>query len=738
MGRVTTPSTSLPAPSTPAGAALGRRGFLGLAGAGTLLGLTGLPAGPAAADGTDPLGFVVVTDTHADVDVPTNLANLRRVFTAVEAESPAFVLNCGDITEYGAVGEYEAYRASVPDTLWPLLQHVPGNHEARWDPTAGEAYREVFGPSTFSFDAAGLHVVGLDPTQVLQEPGLFGPELLSWLREDLRRAGEGTPSLLFLHYPLGGRNHYVNDTEALLETIEPFDVRGIFAGHIHREEVSRFNGLTQVTGLPTKGNPFYYLVQRVAGEQGSVLEVTHVTVPATGQPVRRPFTTIALTAPAADLGPLRPRVRDEGDRFSLTVPALRGVTAVEARVYAQGVFGGTSDAAPTPLPRRSRGLFTGGLPADELPAGQHRVQVRARATDGRLWESTVEVERRTAEDPLPLLWSHRVGGRVQGALAVSDELVVAASSSGAVEALRPTTSGPGRVWRRELGPVHRGPAFTRDAGTVLVPSADHHLHALDASSGSTRWRADLGVPVLSAPLVAEVDGEETVLVAAGATLHALDLQGRSRWKAPVPVMSAGRVACDGRLVVVGAGDGRAYAHDARTGERVWGFSSNTRTTAYSRLIYGPWDDTVELLPDGGVLVATVSNAHALDLATGVERWRRSGSHVYAPSLLVAEDELLLVDERGVATLLDPADGVARWTAPTAPRVLNAGPVLSADRGTAWVVGTGGLLVELDLSAGTVGRRRQLFTANTFSTPVRVGDLLLVGEQDGSVHAVDLS
>ncbi|SDD99323.1 outer membrane protein assembly factor BamB family protein [Auraticoccus monumenti] len=735
---MTTPAPLPTSSSTPAGAGLGRRGFLGLAGAGGLVGLTGLPAGTASARGTDPLTFVVLTDTHADVDVPTNLANLRRVFTAVEGESPAFVLNCGDITEYGAVAEYDAYRACVPDALWPLLHHVPGNHEARWDPTAGEAYRAVFGPSTASFDVAGLHVVGLDPTQVLQEPGLFGPELLEWLRDDLRRAGEDTPTLLFLHYPLGGRNHYVNDTEALLATIEPFDVRGIFAGHIHREEVSRFNGLTQVTGLATKGNPFYYLVQRVAGDGGPVLEVTHVTVPATGQPVRRPFTTIPLAATGSDLGPLRPRARDEGDRFSLTVPALRGVAEVEARVYAQGVFGGTSDAAATPLRRRSRGLFSGELPADGLPAGRHRVQVRARAADGRLWESTVAVQRRTAEEPLPVLWSHRVGGPVQGALAVHDDLVVAASGSGAVEALRPTPGGPGRVWRRELGPVHRGPAFSRDGGTVVVPSADHHLHALDAATGAEQWRADLGVPVLSTPLVTEVEGAETVLVAAGETLHALDLQGRSRWRATVPVMSAGRVACDGRLVVVGAGDGRAYALDARTGERVWGFSTNTRTTAYTRLIYGPWDDTVELLPGGGVLVATVSAAHALDLATGTERWRRAGSHVYAPSLLVAEDELLLVDERGVAVLLDPADGNARWTAPTAPRVLNAGPVLSADRSTAWVVGTAGLLVELDLTAGTVRRRRQLFTANTFSTPARVGDVLLVGEQDGSVHAVDLS
>ncbi|MVA75258.1 PQQ-binding-like beta-propeller repeat protein [Auraticoccus sp. F435] len=730
--------------SAPAGSALlRRRSLLQLAGAGGLAALAGGGLWPttAAAEGeaAGPLRFAVVTDTHADVDVPTNLANLRRVFTAVEADAPAFVLNCGDITEYGAVDEYAAYRATVPDSLWPLLKHVPGNHESRWDPTAGQAYRAVFGDPTFSFDAAGLHVVGLDATQVLQEPGLFGPELLEWLVDDLRTAGR-TPSVLFLHYPLGGRNAYVNDTEALWSAIEPFDVRGVFAGHIHREEVSRINGLTQVTGLPTKGNPFYYRVERVAGERGSVLEVTHVTVPADpAAPVQtRPFTTIPLAAPPAGLGPLQPRVRSTGERFSLTVPALRGVAEVSAKVYPQGVFGGTDSTVPTPLTRRGRGMFTGELDAAALPAGTHRVQVRATAADGRGWEAVVPVEHGRPGGALPVRWTHRVGGRVQGALAEHEGLVVVASTSGTVQALRPDGRRPGRVWERRLGPVHRGPAFSADAASVLVPAADSALHALDAATGESRWRADLGVPVLSAPLVTAVDGEETVLVTAGDTLWALDAGGRTRWRAEVPVMSAGRVACDGERVVLGAGDGRAYGLDARTGERLWGFSTNTRTTAYSRLIYGPWDATVALLPGGAALVATVSNAHALDPATGAQRWSRAGSYVYTPALTVAGERVLLVDERGVAALVDPADGGTLWTVPTAPRSLNAGPVLSDDAATAWLVGTAGLLVEIDLAAGVVRRRRQLFTANTFSTPVRVGELLLVGDQAGDLHAVDLS
>jgi len=107
-----------------------------------------------------------------------------------------------------------------------------------------------------------------------------------------------------------------------------------------------------------------------------------------------------------------------------------------------------------------------------------------------------------------------------------------------------------------------------------------------------------------------VDGEETVVVSAGDRVVTLTGSGDVRWDVEIPVMSAGRPACDGERVYAGAGDGQAYAFDARTGARLWSFSTNTRTTAYTRLIYGPWDDVVELLPGGGVLVSTVSGAWA--------------------------------------------------------------------------------------------------------------------------------
>jgi hypothetical protein len=77
--------------------------------------------------------------------------------------------------------------------------------------------------------------------------------------------------------------------------------------------------------------------------------------------------------------------------------------------------------------------------------------------------------------------------------------------------------------------------------------------------------------------------------------------------------------------------------------------------------------------------------------------------------------------------------------PVAPRSFEAGPVLSADGATAWHVGTAGLLSRLDLASGSAQPLLQVSKANTFSTPVLVGDrsrpTLVIGFQDGVLRGV---
>lgn len=720
-----------------------RRGFLGLTAAGVGLGIAatewgpwpGAAVGAAHAAGSEgPLRFVVLTDTHGNDEETARLENLSRVFAAVEREDPEFVLHCGDITDYGDESGFEAYRSTIPTALWDRIRHVPGNHEIRWDITARERFQHWFGPTSYSFDAGGVHFIALDPTQALQEPGLFGDDL-DTIRRDLDAAGS-TPSVMFLHFPIAGRNHYVNDQDALLRTIEPFPVRAIFAGHIHRNEVDRFNGLTQVAAVATRSGPCYLRVTERDDEAGRVLMVEQVTLGATdAEPARvDPVAVVPLdSGPGQAAGPVRGGARIDDELIELSATAGPAAVAVAVQVYPQELFGTAADTAWVELTRTGES-WSGSLDATALPPGVHRIRFRAVDESGAYWHETVTVERGGHSLSKPK-WDERVGGQIQGALAAFGSTVVAASTSGRVTGLRITGAARHRLWERELGAAHRGAAFSTDGATVIVPGADHQLTALDAASGRTRWTADLGRPVMSTPAVVDVGGIDRIVVAAGDRLYCLDDTGAVLWDSEVPRLSAGRAASDGRRVYIGAGDGRGHAYDLATGAPLWSVLTNARTDSYRQLIYGPWDDWVEILPTGAVLFSTVANAIAVDPLTGAEQWRIDGSYIFAPGLLLSDGSLLLTTEWGVVDAVDPATGARRWSTQAVPRVVNSGPVVDERTGVIRLVGTGGRLVTIDPASGNVTVDRQLFTANTFSTPVVVGRQLIVGAQDGVLRGL---
>jgi outer membrane protein assembly factor BamB/predicted phosphodiesterase len=772
--------TLLAGTSGDAGDGPGRRGVLGrralLAGtaASSLLAADVVLGGPAraatpdtpAAGGVGTLHLCVVTDTHANVELPDRLTALSTVFASIEAADPDVVLHCGDISDYGASDEYGAYLAAVPRSLRPRLRHVPGNHEARWDEQALQTYSRLFGPAPHSFDIDGIHIVGLNPTQLLQEPGHFGAEHLDWLRQDLQAAGRGTPVLMFVHYPVGGASYFVNDQDDFLAAIAGFDVRAIFAGHTHAQAVVAINGLVQLTGAATFTGPSYYDLQRVVGDAGrnDRLEVEVVTPGPDGSEKRLPVATIPLSGPrlGGRLIPTWARLAEPsatGLDVSVRMPPRSQAAAVSALIYPQATFGHQNIGQPIAL-AGDDGYFAGRVDTSALPPGQHRLTVRTTAAPGGTAGSSATHEL-TRAFTIPrhvetlgagprTVWTHRLPGRIQAGLALSPDghgtgpAVVAATTSGRIESLvlRGTSFLP--EWQVTLGPVYRTPVVTADGSTVVVGDADGTLHALAADTGARRWRANLGSPVLGSPLLIQLAGHDVVVVAAGRSLHARHLAtGAPVWSTSIGGFFAGRAAYDGSVLVVGSGDGSARALDAATGAVLWSTAVTDRETAYLKLIYGAWTATVATLPGGLALVSTVSSARALHVSDGSLAWTRPGSYLYTPSTLIPSSvgirDLLMIDEFGRAARVDAVSGTERWSqtdaSATVPRSLDGGPVLRSGR--AWLLGATGVLAAVRLADGVVEHTSQLSTANSFSTPVLHGSILVAGDQSGLLRGITL-
>ena len=687
----------------------------------------------------------MVSDTHVSAARAGSAERLAQVYDAIARLQPDLVLHCGDITDTGLPREYGLYRRTLPAALDGRIRHVPGNHDVRWDATAKGRYQTRFGPAPSSFTAGGVHFVGLDPTQALQEPGHYSAGGLRWLERVLRGLAEGTPVLLFQHFPVGAGHYEIDDQAALLDLVTGYDVRGIFAGHIHREEVTRFNELTQVTLAPVLDSPVFYWAEKAPGPDGApVLAVSRVMVAADGTQARWPVATVPLSG-------CRSRARHRvivgvaaGGRLPVTVlaePAAE-VSRVSVSTYPQVLAGGDwhdLDAGPS---GPGAGRWSGTVPVPRLVPGEHRLQLRLLAPDGSWQEKHIPFSvPGGAADPVPA-WRLRLAGAVQAGIAVAGPpagpVIVAASTAGEVAAVR-VSPGPGDrrtpwQWRVRLGPVYRQPGVDAAARTLFVPSADRHLYALEAATGRTIWRFDAGALRTGAPAVARVGSGEYVVFSAGRQLLAVHAAtGQLAWSVTGRGFSAGQAACDDQRVYTSAADGYARAHDVLTGRQAWScpmVSGDQHRVA----LYSGWDSAA-VLGGGTVIVATVSGSLALEAATGAVRWRFPGSTMYPSAVVLGDGTALLTDEQGTVCRVSLADGRALWRAALRVRVLNAGVTVDGD--SAWVLSARGRLIGVRLADGRRLGSVQHTLAHSFSRPVIVGGTLVAGDQDGFVHGIRL-
>jgi outer membrane protein assembly factor BamB len=266
------------------------------------------------------------------------------------------------------------------------------------------------------------------------------------------------------------------------------------------------------------------------------------------------------------------------------------------------------------------------------------------------------------------------------------------------------TGEPVEVWRFEGGrSCHRQPAVV--AGVVYAPCHDGVLYALDAATGTERWRftgIDMGAVTAVGDLVyIEVFDVEGPLDVETNVLRALDAAtGQERWHVVVPG-SSGAVVDDG-VLVIGTGDGFLLGLDAATGDERW----RTQVSAQGAA------DPVALADGIAYVGVDAEGFFAVDADSGMLLWRGDiggqqigtavvgegvayigatqgggGGHLYAfdattGELLWRSDQPLfsptVLDgvgysgaEGGTVTAFNTADGMERWQAQ-----LGAGAVLN--------------------------------------------------------------
>lgn len=234
--------------------------------------------------------FVHASDVHLSEET---LPRIRELRVIVEEQRPEFVLITGDlihdalrVDDAEATGYYELFLEEIAAFPAPVLT-VPGNHEifgierhrslvSPEHPLYGKAmYRHFLGPTYYSFNAGGIHFVGLDSVDFddLWYYGHVDETQLEWLRQDLTAISEDTPVVVFQHIPfvtagdilhgytdeppaptlievdgVTSFRHTVSNAGETLEILRQRDLTLALAGHDHMRETLSY----EIEGAQTR------------------------------------------------------------------------------------------------------------------------------------------------------------------------------------------------------------------------------------------------------------------------------------------------------------------------------------------------------------------------------------------------------------------------------------------------------------------------------------------------------
>jgi 3',5'-cyclic AMP phosphodiesterase CpdA len=179
---------------------------------------------------------------------------LRKAVAKINAMSPQpdYVVCTGDLTNRGRASQYEVFGNIVGELKAPLLV-IPGNHDdtaclARTLPDLWSAQTSRLGfIQDHASDQGKTRLILLNSMIDGEHHGDIDEERQDWLRAQLESAPGH--ALIFLHHPpfetgIWWMDAIGNSGGSILEDLlSEFDnVRGVFAGHIHRPVSRSFAG----------------------------------------------------------------------------------------------------------------------------------------------------------------------------------------------------------------------------------------------------------------------------------------------------------------------------------------------------------------------------------------------------------------------------------------------------------------------------------------------------------------
>lgn len=216
--------------------------------------------------------FALMSDSHLNHSTTGDEANYMSRFekgiNQVNRAGVDFVLIAGDLTQSGKVDEFMGFKKEISKFLTPVWV-VPGNHDIG-NKFSGfvkgesvtlkriEVYEKCIGPSWFSVNCAGVHIICIN-SSLLGSGFDLEKQMWVFLERELCTPSK-EPAVLLMHYPLFLKDQneagdYWNIEPAprtrLLGLLKNSHVKMVLTGHLHRPISNTLDGILHVTTQPT-------------------------------------------------------------------------------------------------------------------------------------------------------------------------------------------------------------------------------------------------------------------------------------------------------------------------------------------------------------------------------------------------------------------------------------------------------------------------------------------------------
>jgi len=217
------------------------------------------------------LRFAQISDSHIGFNGPAN-PNVADTFNQAIGQinglgfTPDFVIHTGDLTHLATPAQFDQVKQMLTDLNTPHVFTVPGEHDSTDD--AGQKYRQAFGAGTrgdgwYSFDIAGVHLIGLVNTLNLNKLGHLGADQLEFIEKDVAGLSNDTPIIVFSHIPLFAMypdwGWGTDDAAQALSYLKRFSSVTCLNGHVHQlfskteGNVTFYSATTTAYPLPAPG-----------------------------------------------------------------------------------------------------------------------------------------------------------------------------------------------------------------------------------------------------------------------------------------------------------------------------------------------------------------------------------------------------------------------------------------------------------------------------------------------------